>query len=363
MSVKINQKSWRLKKDYTVLKTNLVEFNLLFFFLRKFLGVFLNLFSLFFLELDTFFFKNKLILNIFVFERQRLLKKKYSPLENKNIFMSRENRQALEAKKNKPALKNKKFQLSNKYRNKNSKFNYKNKNNKFNKNKKVQVLQYKKKQKKLFKVKVFDLDSKIQYRRSSCVLFLRKKQLQLLIVKFKLNTLLKKYFPKQRFQINIISVNNIFLRNTYLLRVKNLLLARFSRFITQKKYKYFCAKWFYLLPLAVYFNYSNLFALCIKDGLERTGRQHSQFLYFFKSIIKFLLLYGFGLRGLRIQIVGKLNGNDRVQRSLLLFGKFPSRTTLNIPVNYVTATAFTYTGSFGIRILHLFNNSNNSLHV
>lgn len=192
-------------------------------------------------------------------------------------------------------------------------------------------------------------------RRLKIILLLRKRQLKLFMLKIKLNTLLKTYLHQAPIQINIISLNKIYLKNKFLLKLKHLLTKKFSFFISQKRYKYFCAKWFYLLPIASFYNYSNLFSLCIKDGLERTGRQHSQFLRFFKMLIKFLLLYGFGLGGLRVQIVGKLDGNDRVQRSLISFGKFPSRTTLNLPIQYSALTAYTYTGTFGIKILHLFN--------
>lgn len=298
MSIKVNQKIWRLKKDFNLFVTNILAYKTLLFFLRKFLVLYFRMFSFSLLEFSCFFKNNQLVLDVIIVPlfkpNTKTVKKQQEKILRNNVFQYKN-----------PVKKNNHISLRGL------------------------------KRKRLMKL----LRLKIRY-------------FKIMYFKLKLENYLQRKLDLPVF-VNIINLQSLFKRHTLFLSIARSLFKRFNSFLRQKRYKPFCLKWFVLLPFAFFSQNVKLFSLCIKDGLERTGRRNKKFFFFFRDIFSFLLGKGFPLRGIRFEINGKLDGTDRTQRLLLNFGEFPSRISIEKSIYFEKEVAFTYTGVFGIKVLLL----------
>jgi len=93
---------------------------------------------------------------------------------------------------------------------------------------------------------------------------------------------------------------------------------------------------------------ANLLAIFISTELENNFR-HSQFLDFIKKSIPSFLSVRSNIKGIRVQVCGRLNGADRSKTDWFREGQVPLHS-LKDKVDYSTASAFTVYGVCGIKV-------------
>ena len=156
---------------------------------------------------------------------------------------------------------------------------------------------------------------------------------------------LKSKYPEFKFNIHAVLLNQKGSQKRYPRDSIQAQAARELRFVSRKP-------WFDTL-LAVLLNLfktknPQVLASFIARNLEKTRFQRAVF-QGVSQTVKFLFAKNDALKGIRIQIKGRLNKSKRTQKYVIQCGQVPSQT-LTVPVFYAIDEANTFYGSMGIKI-------------
>ena len=97
-------------------------------------------------------------------------------------------------------------------------------------------------------------------------------------------------------------------------------------------------------------NSSKLLADVISLYLTKNKKRHNFLFFLLKKIITNLISTNFSnVKGIKIQVKGRLNGAPRAKSKNITIGKVPLQS-LNNQISYHNSTAFTQNGTFGIKV-------------
>jgi len=156
---------------------------------------------------------------------------------------------------------------------------------------------------------------------------------------------LKSKYPSFKFNIHAVLLDQKDSQKQHSRNSIQLQATRELRFIARKP-------WFNTL-LAILLNLfktknPQVLASFIARNLEKTRFQRAIF-QGVSQTVKFIFAKDDALKGIRIQIKGRLNKSKRTQKYVIQCGQVPSQT-LTVPVFYATDEANTFYGSMGVKI-------------
>lgn len=94
---------------------------------------------------------------------------------------------------------------------------------------------------------------------------------------------------------------------------------------------------------------ARLVATYIAKELENT-RRHVFFLTFIRRLLKIIMKQELAIiKGIRIDVKGRLNGADRSRKEIVRYGSIPLQT-LSADIDFYLAEAFTIYGTFGVKV-------------
>jgi ribosomal protein S3 len=189
----------------------------------------------------------------------------------------------------------------------------------------------------------FDLDFK------KTETYANRKQLISFIISELLPISLNLYTQNSKINIKTKSLNEIFAtknnHSTYEKTIRN-----FKKFLKNKPYKSYKSLIKIMFLTVCEKNSAKLLADCIAIYINKHRKRHGYLLFILKKCLNILVFSKFSvIKGLKIEISGRINGAPRAKTKKIQIGEIPLQSFTSL-INYHNATSYTLNGSFGIKV-------------
>lgn len=178
---------------------------------------------------------------------------------------------------------------------------------------------------------------------------INSKQLILFLTTHILNISLKLYIPNKTINLNIQDINKNFENKTI---KKNQMLYKeilpgFKKFLKDPFLKNFIKILFVVVSEK---NSSKLLSTTLAYYFQISKKRHNYLLFFIKKTLDTLITSKFSkILGIKICILGRLNGAPRAKKKLLKIGVVPLQS-FNSSISYSNSVSYTQNGTFGIKV-------------
>lgn len=144
--------------------------------------------------------------------------------------------------------------------------------------------------------------------------------------------------PVEFYLVNVFSISKSFTKT----------LQRAARHLAAFQSRKYFVESLDLLNAVTLVRSSSLLANFIGKQLEKNPR-HNQFLDFIQKGLRFFMSVRPEIKGIRVQVKGRLNGADRSKKTWFIEGQIPLHT-LEAYIDYSESQAFTSYGVCGIKV-------------
>lgn len=179
---------------------------------------------------------------------------------------------------------------------------------------------------------------------------INSKQLILFLNNYIINICLKLYFKNKTINLKTQNLNKKFentinKNNNKLIYKKTL--QNFKRFLKDPFFQNFIQVLFITVSQK---NSSKLLAESLAYYFQKSKKKHNFLLFFIKTTLNKLINNNFSkILGIKITIVGRLNGAPRAKKKILNLGVIPLQS-LKSSISYHNSVAYTQNGTFGIKV-------------